>query len=231
MNSTYEPCTGHCFGCWRMGFYRSSGFQPSGIFFDIPWGPWIWDPWDPWNRWNRWEQADRWLMEPWWGIESLSLSWILCSDEGGEIDSISPVTAVCLIYVDISKTPDQVIHSERSALPCGVLSGKKRAKSPRPLSKSPQLFHFKVLKRTQLVYPCHSTFLRAIPCTFSSAQYVVSTPPFDTTTTTTIIIWLEQRITMSLLPPLKLFIPNPATAFTAIQAHVRQHGYAVFSVW
>jgi hypothetical protein len=103
------------------------------------------------------------------------------------MDSISPVTAVCLIYVDISKPPDQVIHPERSALPCGVLSpylpGKKRAKSPHPLSKSPQLFHFKVLKRTQLVYPRHSTFLRAIACTFSSAQYVVSTPPFNTTTT------------------------------------------------
>ena len=33
---------------------------------------------------------------------------------------------------------------------------------------------------------------------------------------------------MSLLPPSEAIYPDPATAFTAIQAHARQHGYAVF---
>jgi hypothetical protein len=32
---------------------------------------------------------------------------------------------------------------------------------------------------------------------------------------------------MSLLPPPEAIYPDPATAFTAIQAHARQHGYAV----
>jgi hypothetical protein len=34
--------------------------------------------------------------------------------------------------------------------------------------------------------------------------------------------------TMSLLPPPEAIYPDPATAFAAIQAHARQHGYAFF---
>jgi hypothetical protein len=82
----------------------------------------------------------------------------------------------------------------------------------------------------QLPYPCHSTFLRAVACTFSvtrAARFYntttsASTPPLPPTS------YLLPIPTMSLLPPPEAIYPDPATAFTAIQGHARQHSYAVF---
>lgn len=67
------------------------------------------------------------------------------------------------------------------------------------------------------------------------AQRDFTTPPLTTDqhynlyiTTTTTDCLLPPTNTMSLLPPTEDIYPDPATAFTAIQAHARQHGYTVF---
>ena len=56
-----------------------------------------------------------------------------------------------------------------------------------------------------------------LPYLYINTTTSTSTPPPPTT---------PPASTMSLLPPPKAIYPDPTTAFTAIQAHARQHGYA-----